>query len=297
MRQNRTTVHLVGGLGNQLFIYAFGRYYELQSGRNVTFDKSAIPHGFTKRSSDIDQLALPGTFVTKRAFLLRQWLNGAKRRLTKGLGLETPFSWQSTEVGYEDNFDLATPWRHVRGYFQCSTYLEQLQSTGRWPDVSLRTPTAWFTKMLPELINPNVIAVHCRFGDFLSLSESFGVLGPEYYFEALQAAFEGHDPSVYKVFVFSDEPARARELFADISLASTLVFVEPPKTSSSAESLVLMSEARKIIIANSTFSWWAASLNAQNTKLVIAPRKWFRGLEDPARLYPSHWVTVDSQWA
>jgi hypothetical protein len=56
-----------------------------------------------------------------------------------------------------------------------------------------------------------------------------------------------------------------------------------------------MSLASANVIANSTFSWWAAALN-QNKGFVVAPDKWFRGLEDPKDLIPPDWILVKSQW-
>jgi hypothetical protein len=56
-----------------------------------------------------------------------------------------------------------------------------------------------------------------------------------------------------------------------------------------------MSKANYLVIGNSTFSWWAAYLNENQTN-IVAPRKWFKGREDPSELMPPHWKLTESIW-
>ena len=71
--------------------------------------------------------------------------------------------------------------------------------------------------------------------------------------------------------------------------------ISTPNDVSDAETLILMSLASRIVIANSTFSWWAARVNGSN-KTVIAPEKWFRSLPDPEFLIPNNWIKLKSYW-
>jgi hypothetical protein len=73
------------------------------------------------------------------------------------------------------------------------------------------------------------------------------------------------------------------------------VFVESPKDSHSFESLILMSRSSSLIIANSTYSWWAATLGNPD-KITVCPAKWFVQMEDPQDLYPESWIQVPSAW-
>ena len=58
------------------------------------------------------------------------------------------------------------------------------------------------------------------------------------------------------------------------------------------EELYLMSRCRSHIIANSTFSWWGAWLSPYLSKIVIAPKKWFRNNQHIEYLIPRQWITI-----
>jgi hypothetical protein len=90
--------------------------------------------------------------------------------------------------------------------------------------------------------------------------------------------------------VFSDELEAAREVFAEWP---DTVFISG---NSQEEDLLLMSRCRHHIIANSSYSWWAAWLSPNPDKLVIAPRLWFsrqRMLNTfVLDLFPENWILL-----
>jgi hypothetical protein len=61
---------------------------------------------------------------------------------------------------------------------------------------------------------------------------------------------------------------------------------------SASQDLRLMSICQHHIIANSSFSWWGAWLNPNQSKIVIAPKKWFSGKAQPLTLIPPDWILL-----
>ena len=51
---------------------------------------------------------------------------------------------------------------------------------------------------------------------------------------------------------------------------------------------------RGYVIANSTFSWWAAYLSLNPGVEVVVPSPWFMGMEDPGELIPPNWKQLDA---
>jgi hypothetical protein len=137
--------------------------------------------------------------------------------------------------------------------------------------------------------DPNAVSIHLRGGDYVKGNRSnfHGVCGPEYYSDAI-ALIHTHVDSPH-FYIFTDDLPWAQ---------NHIKFPEPftiiSKTNSDpCEELVLMSSCKHNIISNSTFSWWAAWLNRNPEKIVIAPRKWFNDATMPSEdIIPSEWIQL-----
>ncbi|MCP3973307.1 MAG: alpha-1,2-fucosyltransferase [bacterium] len=133
------------------------------------------------------------------------------------------------------------------------------------------------------------IAVHVRRGDYLKLAGS-PVLPMSYYERAVDLIRQWVPDSEF--FVFSDDPEWARtNLHLDVRRVE---FVDINSEAAPHEDLRLMSSCKGHIIANSTLSWWGAWLSERPEKCVIAPKYWFSGVAESARI-PDQWVTLDNR--
>jgi hypothetical protein len=117
-----------------------------------------------------------------------------------------------------------------------------------------------------------------------------GLCGPEYYREALSRIRDSDGHPAF--FVFSDDLDWAR---SNLPLrCQEAVFVGHNGPELPWEDLRLMSLCRRFILANSSFSWWAAWLCRRRDREVLAPRAWFSpasGL-DTRDLCPPDWVRL-----
>ena len=91
-------------------------------------------------------------------------------------------------------------------------------------------------------------------------------------------------------YAFSDDPHWVESEFK--SYYSNITIVNCNADSDSYIDMRLMSLCKHNIIANSTFSWWAAWLNRNPEKIIIAPLNWFADKRDSSDLIPASWVRI-----
>jgi hypothetical protein len=141
-----------------------------------------------------------------------------------------------------------------------------------------------FEKAKKKLEAEPFIAVHVRGGDYLNKTNIYHKIGAKYYLESLKDLREKFGD--IRVLVFSDDPEYARNIFS--SDASFEILNQDGLRAS--EAMILMSSAKGIVTANSTFSYWAAMINAGNH--IYAPRFWYTNAEADKNLYPPHWKLI-----
>ena len=289
-------LQIVGGLGNQLFQFYAGAYLAKRTDSELIIDFSKVALSGTVHESSINQLVFGNeyqaqlidiSFLKSLIWRIHQKLVRQVKYL-RFLSLKILRIYQSTQIGFDPLIDKLTPPIAIHGYYQSWRYLEYCRGLGI-EDPKLRTFSDWYKPLRDKIIAEKAIGIHVRRGDYLSLTDSFGILGDCYYNDALKLAQEKNPGR--NVYVFSDDIEHAQALFPD----SNFNFVSEPIDSIAAESMFLMSACSTLIIANSTFSWWGAALGNKE-KEVYAPQKWFRSLEDPKDLIPANWIRVKSCW-
>ena len=137
------------------------------------------------------------------------------------------------------------------------------------------------------------VIVHIRRGDYLNHAETIGVLDFVYFKNALDIIPQNENSEFW---IFSDSLTVAKDFarFAHLPDLRTQI-IQAPSDSPDAESMLLMTLGSALVISNSTFSWWGAYLN-KNADLIIAPKKWFKNLDDPTNLIPGNWIYCESVW-
>jgi hypothetical protein len=227
-----------------------------------------------------------------------------KRRLRENLArIISKREWQlkylrqyhSPDVGYDPQLQSITPPVKLFGYFQTWRYYQALKDQGLVPEILMKRPSSWFLDTADEFDRQGkVLGIHVRRGDYVGNSE-IGTLSVSYY-EAAIKELKSRGVTWDAVWVFSDDVPRSQNEFKNFSAESkNFVFIEPPADSHSFESLMLMSKSSSLIIANSTYSWWAAALGNPD-KIIACPSKWFAQMEDPKDLRPESWIRIPSAW-
>lgn len=292
-------IKLIGGIGNQLFIYFAGRYIADKSNKKLLVDLSQLNNFGTSHIGDIRSLSLPGTFtspvvINNRIIGIAHRINSKMCREFNGyrkVQLAVFGRFYATDLGFEKELEESTSVSHLFGYFQTWRYFENYHSS--ISDLfELKTATNWFANLSRIAKIEKPIGVHLRRGDYSHLHEEFGLLSQTYYLQALKLLEESHPNN--ELWVFSDDIDQARAMFANLG-QRIVRFIEPPDTSEPIESLLLMGKCDALVIANSTFSYWSGILGPKDRK-VIAPEKWFRARTDPRDLLPLNWTKIESHW-
>lgn len=163
-------------------------------------------------------------------------------------------------------------------------------------DAELREALSFKEELLNEstrklhdvIVGCNAVSLHVRHDDYLSTAyaQGFGGICTKAYYQNAIAFIKQHVDHP-KLFVFSDDINWCRENL-DIGDAT---FVDCNHGNDSWQDMYLMSCCKHNIIANSTFSWWGAWLNPNPDKIVVAPQKWWNGLNDD--VVPDAWIKTD----
>jgi len=175
------------------------------------------------------------------------------------------------------------------GYFQSWKYFKHCEQSIR----RMFTPTARLlgevAQLYPQILKEeDTCSIHVRRGDYLTTCRGcFTELNPYGYYSA---AMREVDTGSTKFYLFSDEPVWCQMHFRHPRM--TIV-----RTSQDIYDFTLMSLCKNNIIANSSFSWWAAWLNPHPSHRVIAANfnKWFTGPlanHDVSDLIPPAWQQI-----
>lgn len=191
---------------------------------------------------------------------------------------------------------------YIRGKWQSHLYFDEIKDLLR-SELSLKfKPGKKNGKLLEKMKRENSVAVHVRRGDKLN-HKRYADCSLAYY----QAAIRYMEERVADVhfYLFSDDPEWAASKFSYLPNATLITH----NLLQDYEDFRLMSHCKHTIIANSTFSWWAAYLNANEQNMVVAPRFWYSQeyskhgrprIADPytekgrKERYPSDWIVISN---
>lgn len=304
-KKKTINVFLFGGLGNQFFQYFAGQYLAHQAHAVLKVDSTFSQSGRSGHSDWIGAITLPG-YISPEAprfswrylesLLKRRFRDFIERAVSrKEMKLKIFHQYHSSALGFDPQLEQLKPPVTIVGYFQTWRYFEALKSLGLVPEIKMKRPSSWFLEMTDRLYSEGrVLGIHVRRGDYVG-NAGIGTLSVSYYETAAQE-LRSRGANWDAVWVFSDDAVWVENEFTGfLGGNEKLFFVKPPSESHAFESLLLLSRSSPLIIANSTFSWWAATLGNQE-KYVVCPSKWFAEMEDPTDLYPKNWIQATSSW-
>lgn len=274
-------VAVEGGLGNQMFQYAFilalrSKGYKVRP--VLTALKWEHENGYELESFFGIQDKVAWNMLYKN-FLFRKFFGLTHKRFNG-----KNFIFQSEALSSNYDFYYGT-WQSEK-YFQ--NIRENVMNAFKFNSDLLSTYTLNILKKIKE--HRISVSLHVRRGDYLSKDfiDGFGnCCNLNYYQNAIQLITKQMDNPLF--VVFSDDIQWCKENITPPH-HTHVIYADNNIGMDSWQDMFLMSRCTHNIIANSTFSWWGAYLNSNKDKVVIAPKHWWASMDDD--VVPAGWVRL-----
>jgi hypothetical protein len=285
---------LTGGLGNQLFQYAMGRRLAWHHATELLVDTSNYERDGERRPKDFASFARPLALfefavktrpataeeiatlqddfhrATTRDRVVRRLRRIWPQLLRKKSHLvERRYRFQPDALDFPDNV-------YLQGFWQSPKYFEEIACQLRNELTLVDRECAESARAAVDALRKEhgkVVCLHVRRGDLAHAHEALGrnniTHGAPVTSDYIHTAMGRFDPTCC-FFVFSDSPQ-------DIGWCRENIrgnHVEFSTAESYLWDFAAMNACDHHIISNSTFSWWAAWLNSNPNKRVVAPRQW-----------------------
>ncbi|MFK8060651.1 MAG: alpha-1,2-fucosyltransferase [Polaribacter sp.] len=249
-------VRILGGLGNQMFQYAYAKSLSLK-GYDVQLDISKFKTYTLHGGYQLDKFKIDLKIANPFSVFLGK------------IGLKKSIKEKS--LVFDSKFKSLKGNEYVKGYFQTEKYFKEIR-TVLLSEFIINKKLSEDCILISEqiLTAKNSCSLHIRRGDYISDEKANKVHGTcdlDYYKRGIEHINKTYNNVTF--FVFSDDVLWTKNNLP----VENAVYVDIKSIPH--EDMYLMSLCSHNITANSSFSWWGAWLNKNENKTVIAPKKWF----------------------
>lgn len=291
-------VYLTGGLGNQMFQYATARRLAEKHSTILKLDVNGFEtyklHRYSLHCFNIWEYLATRTEIQECLALPK--LNKFEKVISR-LGVKkiaplvSPNVWKEKHFHFDPEILEAPNNIYLEGYWQSAKYFQDIRPI-LLREFSFKYPQDAKSQDINQTINnTNSISIHIRRADYVTNSQTYQIHGAcslDYYQKCVNDITSKVEYPYF--FIFSDDPSWAKE---NLNLSFPTVLVDHNDASKNYEDLRLMSQCKHNIIANSSFSWWAAWLNSNPDKIVYAPQRWFNDDSiNYADVYCENWQKI-----
>ena len=287
-------VKLIGGLGNQMFQYALYRSLKHKYPNEIVKVDTSLFETYRLHNGVELERIFPIKLDTASPQEIKKistyWQNYFLQRLYRKLF--RPQKSEIIQIGdsdflpevFQEEADL-----YYEGYWQNILYFSNIQKIllQEFRFSPLSDPkNQEIAKMLHQ--SDVSVCVHVRRGDYLQNAIYQGCCTEKYYGEAIKFFEEKFSAAHY--YIFSDDTQWCSKFFSALFCDNRkFSIIDWNKGRESFIDMQLMTMAKGMILANSSFSWWAAQLNQREDKIVIAPKKWLSIAKENDRQLPE-WI-------
>lgn len=271
-------INISGGLGNQMFQYAFLLAMREATGDECLMDASKyatyhLHNGFelldifniSARCATKNELKQVTRYTTnyKLSRIYRKFLLPKKTEV-----LEAPNCLYNPNIFIESKGNL-----FYEGIWQNEKYFGHIRDL-ILKEFTFKHPLSEVNSLAVKNFTERItISIHVRRGDYLKHKNYIGLCGLDYYAKAIDYVKKKYGKDI-QFAVFSNDMQWCKDNILPLFTGYEYTLVDWNKGRESYNDIRLMGVCKINIIANSSFSWWAAYLNQTLDKEVIAPDKW-----------------------
>lgn len=301
------TLKLKAGLGNQLFQYAYARALSLRSNTPLTIDTSwysHIPNKDTKRFFLLNKYNISQDVICRESTesLYSVYIRKIIHKIQRVRGYSDYVYYPNESLPIRGN-------KTVEGYWNCETYFKDIEKLLK-QELTLKEELSKSAQEAKEKIQKlsdvtDVVLIHVRRGDYITNQHAHahhGFTGVQYYTEAIHTLLSKIKSVATKniphFILASDDVVWTKEHIIPLLGNMQYTVLSEEFRMPDYEELYIMSCCTHFIIANSTFSWWAAWLSDTakkmgKEKIVIGPKQWTANPSvDTRDVLPKDWIHI-----
>lgn len=292
-KQNNLIVRFNGGLGNQMFQWAFARAIETHTDIPTFMDMTFFKKNYS-RPYELDIFALKAKKVEDFWANLKIEIIWKLRRKLKGKTFLGTYVYEEPHFEFDKEVFNVEPNTYIHGFFQSEKYFKNIENDIKEDFIFKSEPDEINQAHINKINSTNSISLHIRRGDYVQkkrYQDVYATCSLDYYKRGVEHIFKNTNETP-TLFIFSDDKQWVKE---NLKLPFETVYVDNNSGAKSYEDMRLMSQCKHNIIANSSFSWWGAWLNNNKEKIVIAPQKWFNDSNIiQTDVIPESWIRLEN---
>lgn len=273
-----------GGLGNQMFQYAFFRRLQLNN-EDVILDTSFFVHNTVHSGYELNKCFGFSDNVVTHNFFNHFWRGiyfvMSKLNVGKFMNIIIEKQGEKLDLSHLTGREIMYGYWQTEEYF--SDYKELIIKELSFINLSNKS-----INISKQMASENSVAIHVRRGDYLLASQYVNLGNTNYYHNAIDYIKENVNNPKY--YVFSDDINWCKK---NLDIPKDSMFVDFNTGNRSYEDMFLISCCKYAVVANSSFSWWGGYLG--NHDFVLRPEKYKVKWDEKqdSFLYPKEWVKIE----
>jgi hypothetical protein len=293
----------MGGLGNQMFQYAFGLYTARNNNTTLKIDSSLLSQTTTNpnhvyRNFELDLFDIEFNFASKfevelfngnpdKNIIRRGIFKVLRKSIGVKLFIQKNHDFNEKQLKLKNNTCIVGRW-------QSEYYFKSIENEIRQKFTFRKEISKPYEGYKEKILNtPNATCLHIRRADYVNhpiYSKKIGSLPDSYYIKSIEQ-LNSMLPVLSSLFIFSDDIKYTKQMLQKTKLKNEQIFIHTNNPNPHDE-LQLMTKCQHHIISNSTFSWWGAWLSEKQEKsITIAPKTWAKSSEfRPPKIHCKNWL-------